>query len=287
MDRCFQQRSWEGSTKIQSNVSLFLSSLLFPLLYITPLYIVSRGRARHEADVIWKRICVSCFWVPFFSCALVDQARRTSPFLSVDSPCHDLIRLLGFGDFSIQKIVNAAWIGALPVLVLFSGSLVNLILEMYHGRPVMSRRRPVEWIRDIFVAPFTEEICFRSALMSFLWLGGMKMSTSIWFSPMVFGLSHVHHLHDMVYYRNIAWTYAIMNVLFQFLYTTVFGWYAAMLFAKTGQLMAPLAAHAVCNFYGVPRFGELRQMSRKYARCIIVCHIFGVCGFVAACYMVI
>ncbi|WPT16659.1 hypothetical protein PSENEW3_00004667 [Picochlorum sp. SENEW3] len=103
----------------------------------------------------------------------------------------------------------------------------------------MSRRRPVEWIRDIFVAPFTEEICFRSALMSFLWLGGMNMSTT-------------------------------------------------MLFAKTGQLMAPLAAHAVCNFFGVPRFGELRQMSpQNYARCIIVCHMLGVCGFVVACYMVI
>lgn len=233
---------------------------------------------------------MSCIWVPLFSCALVDQARRTSSFSPVDPSCHELIRLVGFGELSVQNLVYAVGVGALPVLVLFFGSLITLLLEnplQEAGRPVISRRRPVEWIRDVVIAPFTEELCFRSALMSCLWLGGMNISTIIWFSPMVFGISHVHHLYDMVYCRNIAWTYAIINVLFQFVYTTVFGWYAAMLFAKTGQLVAPLAAHAVCNFFGVPRFGDLRHMSTQPARCIVLCHIFGVCGFFLACYMAI
>lgn len=274
MESCFYLALKE-STKTLSHLTLFLSSLLFPLLYITPLYIVSRGRGRNDADVIWRRICVSCIWVPLFSGVLVDQARRASSFSSVDPSCHNLLKLLGLRGFSAQAIL----LGALPILVLFSGSLVTLLLdgEVSTG---LSRRRPVEWIRDILVAPFTEEICFRSALMSFLWLGGMNISTIIWFSPMVFGVSHIHHVYDMVYSRNIAWMYAVMGVLFQFAYTTVFGWYAAVLYAKTGQLVAPFVAHAVCNFFGVPRFGELRHKSTRDAQCIILCHVCGICGFI-------
>jgi len=42
--------------------------------------------------------------------------------------------------------------------------------------------------------------------------------------------------------------------LFQFIYTTLFGWFAAFVFLRTGSLYPAIAAHAFCNWLGLPRF---------------------------------
>lgn len=49
------------------------------------------------------------------------------------------------------------------------------------------------------------------------------------------------------------------QVLAQFLYTSIFGWYAAWLFVRSGHLAAPVAVHAACNALGFPDF---ERMSR-------------------------
>ena len=42
--------------------------------------------------------------------------------------------------------------------------------------------------------------------------------------------------------------------LVQFTYTTLFGWFEAYVFVRTGSLLAVIAAHSFCNWLGVPRF---------------------------------
>jgi prenyl protein peptidase len=49
------------------------------------------------------------------------------------------------------------------------------------------------------------------------------------------------------------------QVLFQGFYTTVFGWYEALVFLRTGNLAAPVAVHAFCNWMGVPEFGRMAR----------------------------
>ena len=45
-----------------------------------------------------------------------------------------------------------------------------------------------------------------------------------------------------------------VQVGFQAGFTTVFGWYASFLLLRTGHFIAPLSAHAFCNFMGFPEF---------------------------------
>ena len=48
-----------------------------------------------------------------------------------------------------------------------------------------------------------------------------------------------------------------MQVLFQFAFTTIFGWYATFVFLRTGHLSAAVVVHAFCNGMGFPRFGAV------------------------------
>lgn len=50
-----------------------------------------------------------------------------------------------------------------------------------------------------------------------------------------------------------------LQVLFQGVYTTVFGWYETLVFLRTGSLAAPVAVHAFCNWMGVPEFGRMAK----------------------------
>lgn len=47
---------------------------------------------------------------------------------------------------------------------------------------------------------------------------------------------------------------ALLRSLFQFGYTSVFGFYAAFLYLRTGSLPAAILAHSFCNWMGLPRF---------------------------------
>jgi membrane protease YdiL (CAAX protease family) len=53
------------------------------------------------------------------------------------------------------------------------------------------------------------------------------------------------------------------QALFQFAYTTVFGWYATHLFLATRHLLAPVLAHAFCNALGFPPFEEMLRHRQK------------------------
>lgn len=66
-------------------------------------------------------------------------------------------------------------------------------------------------------------------------------------------------------------------MLFQFTYTSIFGWYATYLFLRTGHIAAPILAHAICNMFGFPPFGE---MSKHPQRIIIyLCVVAGLAVF--------
>lgn len=68
----------------------------------------------------------------------------------------------------------------------------------------------------------------------------------------------------------------------QFAYTTVFGWYASLLLLRTGHLAAPVAAHALCNGLGLPRFAAAARYPRRWQRAAAAAaFVGGVAGFVA------
>lgn len=51
-----------------------------------------------------------------------------------------------------------------------------------------------------------------------------------------------------------------MRSLFQFTYTSLFGFFAAFVFIRTGNVYSVLLAHSFCNWMGLPRFwGKVGQ----------------------------
>lgn len=68
----------------------------------------------------------------------------------------------------------------------------------------------------------------------------------------------------------------------QFVYTTVFGWYATFLFQRTGMVWAPLAAHILCNFMGFPRLSARGSLLARITG--LALHVAGIGAFIAARY---
>jgi prenyl protein peptidase len=47
---------------------------------------------------------------------------------------------------------------------------------------------------------------------------------------------------------------AVARSLFQFTYTSLFGFFAAFVFLRTGNVYSVILAHSFCNWMGLPRF---------------------------------
>jgi len=60
--------------------------------------------------------------------------------------------------------------------------------------------------------------------------------------------------------QGVRLTAALPLVLFQFTYTTVFGWLATRAFLRTGHALAPVLVHSACNAVGVPQFGAMGRV---------------------------
>ena len=275
---------------------------LFPILYVIPLYLATGGHARSSIQSLKKRMLVSLVWVPLYS--LVPTAWA---IVRNDSTARDMIRNVSFRDFLKDRwwfsghgasalLQRVSVLGGLPsafgiadnavalvlgaggVLVLFIGPLVSFIIE---PSARLSMRASLEnkyvSLRNLLVAPLTEELCFRSGLISYLLAMGYSPAICIWASPFVFGLSHVHHIVDMVGFRGFNVAQALVAVTVQLGYTVMFGWFASYLFVQSGNVLAPVAAHSVCNFFGFPPFSQIRYYSRRDI--IIRAYIMGVVLF--------
>lgn len=106
--------------------------------------------------------------------------------------------------------------------------------------------------RNLVVAPITEEIVFRACMMPLLLCGGFKSQTAIFICPIFFSLAHLNHLLEFYMRKDCSLLKASVAIGTQLAYTMVFGSYASFLFVRTGHLVAPLVAHIVCNYMGLP-----------------------------------
>lgn len=93
-------------------------------------------------------------------------------------------------------------------------------------------------------------------------------------------LGHVHHAYEF-YLNNPTMIKAmIVRTLVQFTYTSIFGWYVAFLFVRTGSVLPAIFAHTFCNWMGVPSLALDREHAVwkrwLYWGCLLV---IGPCGF--------
>ena len=104
--------------------------------------------------------------------------------------------------------------------------------------------------------PLTEELMFRSALLPVA-LRALSPAQSIFITPLYFGIAHVHHAYEASFSYPLGML--VLPTICQFGYTTIFGWFEAFVFLRTGSLMTCVALHTFCNLMGFPRvWGRLQ-----------------------------
>lgn len=102
--------------------------------------------------------------------------------------------------------------------------------------------------------PLTEEILFRSAAIPLMLLARTSLTKTIFVSPLVFGLAHLHHLYEFrLTHPRVPLAAAVLRSVFQLGYTTLFGAYATFVYLRTGSLLAVCGMHVLCNSMGLPR----------------------------------
>lgn len=144
---------------------------------------------------------------------------------------------------------------------LFAGPLVYYLYDLSMDDD-LAFKDPQAWLlagardlrlwRNLVVAPLTEEFVFRACMVPLLALEGVPSLTIVLVTPLFFGAAHLHHLLDLTRHQRVPLRRAVLQVVFQFAYTTLFGWIATFLFLRTGHLAAPVVAHVFCNWAGFP-----------------------------------
>ncbi|XP_058808972.1 CAAX prenyl protease 2 [Phymastichus coffea] len=118
--------------------------------------------------------------------------------------------------------------------------------------------------RNLIIAPLSEEWTFRACMLPLL-LQCFAPTTAIFICPLFFGVAHFHHLVENTR-KGMNFKTALLSSCFQFAYTTVFGAYAAFLFARTGHFAAAFTAHSFCNHMGFPDLSEVFAYEDSFKR---------------------
>lgn len=115
--------------------------------------------------------------------------------------------------------------------------------------------------RNIVFAPLTEEVVFRAVMIPSMWLAASTTSSPMAIalrSPLWFGVAHAHHFLDKMRTK-IPLISNVASTLVQLTYTSIFGLIASLLFMRTGNLLAPVASHVLCNLLGLPDVGFMHS----------------------------
>ncbi|KAI2471701.1 hypothetical protein F4781DRAFT_386367 [Annulohypoxylon bovei var. microspora] len=232
------------------------NQVIYTLIYVVPFYLSSKTRpsstlSRDAPSVIRARIAsvsltsVVCSTITFV--ILTSQGRATTA---------EALHALGYWPVGLVEAGKCLLLTA----ILFAGPLYEYLVVDEGWRDWLALR-PLsvlfaEWTtwRNIVAGPFTEEVLFRSASVPLMLAAQTPVTTTIFLSPLVFGLSHLHHYYEFrVSNPHVPASFLLARSVMQLGYTTLFGAYATFLFLRSGSLLAIFAVHAFCNCMGLPR----------------------------------
>ncbi|KNZ57014.1 hypothetical protein VP01_2262g2 [Puccinia sorghi] len=249
---------------------LFRSTRTYPL-QLDPL---GRRLDRLHPDILRARLCAVSL-SSFASLALVGLLARTctsssTTSVSVGESVHQTLLLTGLKTAHIQTPWEYARLWMQPVVltaILFWGVLYTLwFLEPSSTQVESSFSLDIYLLRALVLGPFCEEVVFRACVLAFHLLVHPANQLSkfhlIFATPLWFGFAHVHGVWET--YRSLGATrhalkLATMQTTVQFIYTTIFGWYAAFIYLRTGSVISATLCHSFCNYMGLPPIFEAMQ----------------------------
>jgi prenyl protein peptidase len=145
--------------------------------------------------------------------------------------------------------------------ILFAGPLFEgAIAEGRLGdwvRGVYIRETLASWTgwRNMVAGPVTEELVFRSLIIPLHLMAHIAPTRIVFVTPLYFGIAHIHHFYEFkLTHPEFPLLPSVLRTVFQFTYTSLFGFFAAFVFLRTGSVYAAIAAHCFCNWMGLPRF---------------------------------
>ncbi|KAL6154355.1 CAAX prenyl protease [Exserohilum turcicum] len=237
-----------------------------------------------KAAALLSAAYVFTYVIPFY----LSSATRPSPTLTRDAPssirarvravtlstllcCVLTVVVLHQHEASFSQIVSL--LGLWPVspldtirtmllvMILFAGPLFEHGIVDGEWREWIQlhglRESLSSWIgyRNFVVGPISEELVWRSFIVPLHVLAHFSGKQIVFLTPLYFGIAHVHHLYEFrITHREVPLVVAIARSLFQFTYTSLFGFFAAFVFIRTGNVYTCVLAHAFCNWMGLPRF---------------------------------
>ena len=173
------------------------------------------------------------------------------------------LHLLGWWPIDVLAILRST----LLIAVLYTGPLFEEFVVEQNFRNYRPGGLLFEslssWTgyRNYVAGPVTEEIIFRSVIVPLHLLAKVSVESVVLFTPVYFAFAHVHHFYEFVLtHPHTPRSGALGRTIFQFAFTTVFGWLATFIYLRTGSIYACILTHQFCNWYGIPRFwGRVRQ----------------------------
>ncbi|KAL6098835.1 rce1 [Pungitius sinensis] len=273
-----------------------LSCLLLACLYVGSLYVWRSSLPRDHPSLIRRR-CASVLLVSALSPAVV-KAWMHWPNVEVSATLWELMGV------RLEGLVPAAVLPLLLTMVFYLGPLVHSAMDNPKGFTgelqsaldefwfrshlgsftclpacVRSESRSfvfpdvqswllcvgdAVWLRNQVVAPVTEELVFRGAMLPML-VPCMGPTAAIFRALLFFGVAHFHHIIEQRRLHEDSMSVILLVSGIQFLYTTVFGAFTSFIFMRTGHVAGPVLCHCFCNSQGVPDISSDLQHPQRSA----------------------
>lgn len=191
-----------------------------------------------------------------------------------------------FFEMGLKKegIVASLFISPIPIICLYFGTIIMLGLdgilkEIFTLKGWSNCLTDRIFIRNVVFAPISEELAFRGCCIPLL-LNCFEKGSIIFVLPLGFSLCHLHHILDDTR-KGSSIINSLLARLFQCTYSYLFGVYAAFLFLRTGNVIAPIISHAICNCLGLPSIVDINEYQDNSPKVILYfCHIFGLVMFI-------
>ena len=162
------------------------------------------------------------------------------------------------------------------LLVLYSG----LFVEHYYYKinPFHNKRGIRFWMENIY-APLIEEFMFRFIVFNLLKINGHSSIKSALISSLMFGIAHLRHLFDR--------TVNVNKILFQIIYTSIFGFYCCYAYTYSNNFICPTILHIICNCLQTPPFFYINdeEYPKKLKTLTTIIYILGILGFFILTYI--
>ncbi|KEF63880.1 prenyl protein peptidase [Exophiala aquamarina CBS 119918] len=240
--------------------------IIFTLIYVVPFYLSRTTRPspalnRDAPSVIRARIQTVTLASVVASTATLYLLVVTAKLTPIQS-----LHFLGYWPLSITDSAKSCALA----LLLYLGPLFEKIFiegdmtDLRRGRKVVESLSSWQGYRNYVAGPITEEVIFRSVLVPLHLLAKISPIKIVFLTPLFFGIAHVHHFYEFTLtHPHTPMVPALLRSLFQFGYTTLFGWFADFIYLRTGSIYACIIIHSFCNWVGVPRFwGRVKRRER-------------------------